>query len=84
MKLTDLEKLEKLVNEYVEENGVAPFADIRDKGEGELEIDMDTKFEEKLTSEVQNISETLGLYFTKIIQEMIEAQEASEETHETY
>jgi len=80
--LTNLEIMENAVIEYINEKSVSPFIDISfsdtDTGdtEGQLNIDMDKDFEEKLNEEIVknggNLEETLSEYFTKIIKEMME------------
>ncbi len=74
--MTNIEIIEKAVQEYIEKNGVSPFLDIEMGEENEVKIDMDTAFEENVTKLIiengSNIEEAMGEYFTSVIQEMIE------------
>ncbi len=74
--MTNIEIIEKAVQEYVEKNEVSPFLDIEMGEENEVKIDMDTAFEENVTKLIiengSNIEEAMGEYFTSVIQEMIE------------
>jgi uncharacterized membrane protein YheB (UPF0754 family) len=82
--LTDLEIMEKMVNEYVEKNEVSPFVDVKmGEDEGTLTVDMDKKFEEELQEKIEgSIEDVVGLYFTNLISEMVKSFE-SEDLEET-
>jgi hypothetical protein len=85
--LTELEKLEKIINKFIEVNERSPFIDIQFKepenpeeseSNTELDISMEKEFEEVIEKELKDSSETLGLYFTKVLTEMVESLKDSE------
>ena len=79
--LTNLEKIEKAVNEFIEKNNVSPFIDIRvpenTEESNRIEIDMDEGFEKEMTEIIgeENLTEAFSEYFTKIIKDMLDAIE---------
>ena len=77
--LTDLEIIEKEIQEYVQKNEVSPFARVEIGEDGvSLEVDMDQEFETKITKQVEDINESLGEYFTNLLKEMVEKIDSGE------
>ncbi len=75
---TNLEILEEEIIKYVEQNEVFPFANIDIKESGEIIVDVDKDFENKIKENITDIEETLGEYFTKVIKEKLKAVEDEE------
>ena len=78
--MTEIKKLEELINKYVDETNESPFTDIKfvDDKTGEIEIEMDTKFEKIVNEEFKDSSKVLGDYFTQVIKEIVEGMEKEE------
>ncbi len=75
---TNLEILEEEIIKYVEQNEVFPFANIDIKESGEIIVDVDKDFENKIKENITDIEETFGEYFTKVIKEKLKAVEDEE------
>ena len=77
----NIKKVNKMVQEYVEEKGTSPFIDIDidEENDGQLKVDIDKKFEEALQDEFGLfLQETLGDYFSFLIKTVVQDLEASE------
>ena len=77
----NIKKVNKMVQEYVEEKGTSPFIeiDIDEENDGQLKVDIDKKFEEALPDEFGLfLQETLGDYFIMLIKTVVQYLEASE------
>jgi len=77
--MTPQEMIEKEVILYIEKNEVSPFANIEMGDEGQLNVDMDQDFENKIQEKLQemdtSIEDALGEYFTSVIRELVEKLE---------
>jgi len=75
--MSEIKKLEGIINKYIEENNVSPFTDIKFVNDetGEIEVEMDTKFEKIIDEEFENPSKVMGDYFTQVIKEIVETME---------
>jgi hypothetical protein len=83
--ITNLERVELMVAEYIAANGASPFTDIQMNDNGTIDVDMDERFEKALQETFKDdLNESLGEYFTKIIKELIEAVENGEITAEDF
>jgi hypothetical protein len=72
------EVVDTMVADYVKENEVSPFKEIKENESSEegtisLSVDMDKDFEDKLQNKLKDkLDEALEVYFTKMLEMMAE------------
>ena len=75
----NFDKVNVLVEEYMKKNNVSPFHDIKEIGEGQIEIDMDTKFEKTLLEEFEDVNTVMSDYISELIKSIVNDPNFTEE-----